>query len=107
MPLDDLRAALGDLAARVDPVDGDTLPAVRERGRARRRRRTGLITTATTVALLVVLIAAPLGALAGRRVGSAADRTISLVTLIGTGTAGRRLVRRLLTGGAGPPPAAS
>ena len=34
-------------------------------------------------ALLVVLIAAPLGALAGRRVGSAADRTISLVTLIG------------------------
>ncbi len=34
-------------------------------------------------ALLVVLLAVPLGALAGSRVGTATDRTITLVTLVG------------------------
>lgn len=34
-------------------------------------------------AVLVVLLAVPLGALAGRRIGSLGDRTITLVTLIG------------------------
>lgn len=34
-------------------------------------------------ALLVVLLAVPLGAMAGRRLGSLSDRTISLVTLVG------------------------
>jgi peptide/nickel transport system permease protein len=34
-------------------------------------------------ALLVVLLAVPLGAIAGRRIGSISDRTISLVALIG------------------------
>ena len=34
-------------------------------------------------AVLVVLIAVPLGAVAGRRIGSIGDRTISLLVLLG------------------------
>jgi peptide/nickel transport system permease protein len=37
-------------------------------------------------AVVVLLLAIPLGAIAGRRIGSLADRTISLVTLIGVCT---------------------
>ena len=57
MALDDLRAALGDLAAQVDGAHEDALPAVQDRGRHRRRRRNGIITGATTTALVVVVAA--------------------------------------------------
>jgi hypothetical protein len=57
MALDDLRAALGDLAAQVDGMHEVALPAVRDRGRHRRRRRNGIITGATTTALVVIVAA--------------------------------------------------
>jgi hypothetical protein len=52
----DLRAALGDLAARVDDTDADALSVVRDRGRRRRRRRAGAITSATSALLVVIVL---------------------------------------------------
>jgi hypothetical protein len=57
MPLDDLRAALDDLATEVRGSHDDAFPAVQDRGRRRRRRRNGLITSATTAALVAILSA--------------------------------------------------
>ncbi len=84
MPLDDLRGALHDLAARVDAEPDGTLDSVRARGARSRARRTRAMTVAVS-AVVVVIIASGVALVKHRQpsspaVGAGASTTAASTT---------------------------